>query len=224
MPQTKAKLRLKRDYIKLKANPIPFISAEPNPANILEWFYVLIGPDDTPYKGGMYLGRLVFPFEFPFKPPAMYMLTPNGRFETKTPLCLSISDYHPESWNPAWDVSSVLLGLLSFMLDTSRTTGSIVMSDKKRRELAAKSWEFNLNESRFCELFPELVQVALDKQDSRAKELEEQKEETADSDDHLQDSKIGAIVQIFQICLVLMALLVLPSVSKFAWEIVRKYA
>lgn len=39
------------------------------------------GPVDTPYHGGIYLGKLVFPREFPFKPPAIYMITPNGRFK-----------------------------------------------------------------------------------------------------------------------------------------------
>ena len=30
------------------------------------------------------------------------MLTPNGRFKTGIRLCLSMSDYHPETWNPLW--------------------------------------------------------------------------------------------------------------------------
>ena len=31
-------------------------------------------------------------------------------------LCLSISDFHPDTWNPAWSVSTILTGLLSFMV------------------------------------------------------------------------------------------------------------
>lgn len=76
------------------------------------------GPEDSPYAGGYYLGRLVFPRDFPFKPPSIYMITPNGRFKTNTRLCLSISDYHPDTWNPAWSVSTILTGLLSFMVLT----------------------------------------------------------------------------------------------------------
>lgn len=33
--------------------------------------------------------------EYPFKPPAIMMLTPSGRFATGTRLCLSMSDFHP---------------------------------------------------------------------------------------------------------------------------------
>lgn len=75
------------------------------------------GPENTPYEGGYYHGKLVFPREFPFKPPSIYIITPNGRFKTNIKLCLSISDFHPDTWNPAWSVSTILTGLLSFMVN-----------------------------------------------------------------------------------------------------------
>jgi len=84
------------------------------------------GPKDSPYVGGYYHGKLVFPPEFPFKPPSIYMNTPNGRFKTHTRLCLSISDYHPDTWNPAWSVATILTGLLSFMLEKSPTLGKYI--------------------------------------------------------------------------------------------------
>jgi ubiquitin-protein ligase len=56
------------------------------------------GPKGSPYEGGCYHGKLRFPPEYPFKPPAIYMLTPNGRFKPNTKLCLSMSDFHPETW------------------------------------------------------------------------------------------------------------------------------
>jgi len=95
---------------------------------------VIIGPKDSPYDGGMYHGKLKFPNTYPYKPPSILMITPNGRFKTNTRLCLSISDFHPESWNPMWSVSSILTGLLSFMLEDQKTHGSIETSvnDKKK--------------------------------------------------------------------------------------------
>lgn len=77
--------------MRLKRDPLPYITAEPLPNNILEWHYCVKGPEDSPYYGGYYHGTLLFPREFPFKPPSIYMLTPNGRFKTNTRLCLSIS-------------------------------------------------------------------------------------------------------------------------------------
>ena len=75
------------------------------------------GPENTPYYGGYYHGKLVFPSDYPYKPPRIYMITPNGRFKTNSRLCLSISDYHPDTWKPAWSVSTILTGLLSFMVN-----------------------------------------------------------------------------------------------------------
>ena len=65
------------------------------------------------YSGGTYYGKMIFPSAYPFAPPSILMLTPSGRFSTNTRLCLSMSDYHPESWNPMWSVASILQGLLS---------------------------------------------------------------------------------------------------------------
>ena len=98
------------------------ISAQPSESNILEWHYLIHGPPNSAYHNGLYHGKLVFPRDYPYRPPAIYMITPNGRFKTNTKLCLSMSDFHPETWNPLWSVSSILQGLLSFMLEDTATS------------------------------------------------------------------------------------------------------
>lgn len=150
--------RLQKEFVKLQKDPAPNIEAYPNEKNIKEWHYVIFGPKDSVYAGGVYHGRLVFPTEYPYKPPAIYMITPNGRFKTKTRLCLSISDFHPESWNPLWSVGSILTGLLSFMLSEDMTTGSMRSSKAYKKQLAQKTMEANLTHPMFCQLFPHLVE------------------------------------------------------------------
>jgi len=131
------------------------IEAKPLETNILEWHYVVRGPKGTPYEGGVYHGKLKFPKNYPFGPPSIYMLTPSGRFMPSTKLCLSMSDFHPESWNPLWSVSSILKGLLSFMLEDTPTYGSIKTSLQKKRQLARASLAYNCTRSKqFNELFP----------------------------------------------------------------------
>jgi len=155
---TSATARLKQDYIRLIKDPVPYVAAAPLPSNILEWHYVVTGPEETPYEGGLYHGKLVFPREFPFKPPSIYMITPSGRFKTNTRLCLSISDFHPDTWNPAWTVSSILTGLISFMVETTPTLGSIETTTQTKRDLAHQSLEFNLRNDTFRTLFPETAE------------------------------------------------------------------
>ena len=37
------------------------------------------------------------------------MLTPSGRFEVNKKICLSISSFHPETWQPSWGIRTALL-------------------------------------------------------------------------------------------------------------------
>jgi len=155
---TTAVQRLRRDAARLAKDPVPYVVAVPLSANILEWHYVVQGPSDSPYAGGFYHGKLIFPAEYPFKPPSIYMLTPNGRFQVNTRLCLSISDFHPDTWNPAWSVATILTGLLSFMLETTATYGSVETSEYEKRAYARSSLTYNLKSKTFRDLFPEFCQ------------------------------------------------------------------
>lgn len=107
------------------------------------WHYIITGPENTPYHGGQYWGTLIFPPNYPFAPPAIRMHTPSGRFQPSTRLCLSISDFHPRSFNPAWEVSTILIGLLSFMTSEDVTTGSLNAPEAERRFHAARSRWWN---------------------------------------------------------------------------------
>ncbi|KAL8660734.1 MAG: hypothetical protein Q9202_006245 [Teloschistes flavicans] len=134
---------LTREYATITANPPPYITAHPSESNILEWHYILTGPPETPYHNGQYWGTLLFPPNYPFAPPSIRMHTPSGRFQPSTRLCLSISDFHPKSFNPAWEVSTILIGLMSFMTSDEITTGSIRASENERRYLAARTRWWN---------------------------------------------------------------------------------
>ncbi|RHY30849.1 hypothetical protein DYB32_003977, partial [Aphanomyces invadans] len=149
--------RLRKEYVALKKTPVDNIEAVPLENNILEWHYVIRGVGL--YEGGFYHGKLKFPREYPMKPPSVYMITPSGRFEMNTRLCLSISDFHPETWNPLWSVGSILIGLFSFMNEDTATTGSIESSDEDKQTLAASSLATNCTNSRTNLLQIELLSL-----------------------------------------------------------------
>ncbi|CAL5195835.1 unnamed protein product [Lathyrus oleraceus] len=150
--------RLQKEYRALCKEPVSHIVARPSPSDILEWHYVLEGSEGTPFSGGFYYGKIKFPPEYPYKPPGISMTTPNGRFMTQKKICLSMSDFHPESWNPMWSVSSILTGLLSFMMDTSPTTGSVNTTIAEKQRLAKSSLSFNCKNATFRKMFPEYVE------------------------------------------------------------------
>ena len=150
--------RLKKEYRQIRKSPPPHVRAAPLPSNLLEWHYCVHSLADCPYQGGYYHGKLIFREEYPYKPPSILMITPNGRFATNTRLCLSMSDFHPEAWNPSWSVELILKGLVSFMLESTPTAGSITTTDARKRELAQVSGATNLENALFCDLFPDLVE------------------------------------------------------------------
>lgn len=78
----------------------------PDPEDAFTWYYIIFGIEMKEYEGGFYMGKIVCPPEYPAKAPKICPIIENGRFHTWTEegICLSISSYHPESWNPAWKV------------------------------------------------------------------------------------------------------------------------
>ncbi|ORZ11829.1 ubiquitin-conjugating enzyme/RWD-like protein [Absidia repens] len=118
--------------------------AHPLEDNIFEWHFTVIGPDDTDFEGGRYHGRILLPAEYPFKPPHLIFLTPNGRFELNAKVCLSITDHHPEFWQPAWGIRTVLLAVMGFFPTSAQgAVGGLDYPKEERQKLAklSKNWK-----------------------------------------------------------------------------------
>ena len=91
------------------------------------------------------------------------MYTPSGRFQPNTRLCLSISDYHPETWNPSWSVGTILTGLVSYMTGNESSVGTIESTDAQKKHLANESFNWCIDPRsprgrKFCELFFDFVE------------------------------------------------------------------
>ena len=72
------------------------------------------------------------------------VLQPNGRFEVGKKICLSVTGYHQETWQPSWSIRTVLLAIIGFMPSPGQgTIGSLDYSPEERRALATRSrdWE-----------------------------------------------------------------------------------
>ena len=144
--------RIQKEYRDLLKNPIENIIILPNTDNIYEWHYVILGTEE-PYKKGLYYGILTLPNEYPYKAPRIIMKTPNGRFKQDTRLCFSMSDYHQESWNPNWNIRTIMIGFYSFMLEESQTEGSLETTYGEKLEYAKNSYESNIRIDIYRELF-----------------------------------------------------------------------
>jgi ubiquitin-conjugating enzyme E2 J2 len=165
-----AATRLRKELINLKKDPPPGLIAEPNESDILVWHYAIRGPLETPYEGGIYIGKIKFPSEYPLKAPSIYMLTPSGRFQCNTKICMSMSDFHPESWNPMWSVATIIQGVQSFMTSEEGTTGALKASEADRKKFASVSMAYNQK------TFPQLFGGDLDEAFAEAEEARKEAE------------------------------------------------
>ena len=147
--------RIQKEYKMLQNDPelLPNALVVPNPDNLLEWHFVVYDLEGH-YSGGVYHGVVFLPQNYPKSPPEIRMYTPNGRFLTNQALCLSISSYHPESWNPGWKFYQAILGLISVMTeDVEFGIGMIMESKEVRAQKAKESIEFNQNRPQFVKYF-----------------------------------------------------------------------
>ncbi|GMI72114.1 ubiquitin-conjugating enzyme 32 [Hibiscus trionum] len=132
--------RILQEVKEMQSNPSDDFMSLPLEENIFEWQFAIRGPRDSEFEGGIYHGRIQLPAEYPFKPPSFMLLTPNGRFETQTKICLSISNHHPEHWQPSWSVRTALVALIAFMpTSPNGALGSLEYTKEERRALAIKS-------------------------------------------------------------------------------------
>jgi len=135
--------RIMGEMKELEKSPPEEFRAEPLEDNLFEWHFSVRGPRGTSFEGGTYHGKIVLPSEYPFKPPTITLLTPNGRFEVGKKICLSVSAHHPEHWQPAWGVRTIITALIAFM--PSKADGALAgldYTDEERKTLAvrSKSW------------------------------------------------------------------------------------
>jgi len=132
--------RIMRELKEMEREISDEFMAKPLENNLFEWHFTIKGPKDSPFEGGIYHGRILLPADYPFKPPNIVLLTPNGRFEAGKKICLSISSHHPEYWQPGWSIRTVLVALIGFMPSRGNgAIGSLDHTEEERRILALKS-------------------------------------------------------------------------------------
>ena len=123
-----------------EAGPNPDFDAAPLDGNLFEWHFTIRGPPGTAFEGGRYHGRITLPAEYPFKPPSIALLNASGRFTVGKKICLSVSAHHPEHWQPAWGIRTIITALIAFF--PSKADGALAgldYPDDERRVLAAAS-------------------------------------------------------------------------------------
>jgi ubiquitin-conjugating enzyme E2 D len=112
-----SKKRILKEMQELAAETCSNISAGPvDDNNIFIWSATLIGPDDSPYAEGVFLLKINFPNNYPFKPPQITFNTKifHPNISSSGSICLDILQ---SNWSPALTITKTLLSISSLLTD-----------------------------------------------------------------------------------------------------------
>uniref|UniRef100_A0A6C0KMY5 UBC core domain-containing protein n=1 Tax=viral metagenome TaxID=1070528 RepID=A0A6C0KMY5_9ZZZZ len=108
--------RISRELQDLQNDPPMNCSAGPEGDDMFRWEGVIFGPSDSPYSGGIFKLKIIFPIDYPFKCPTVTFTTKiyHPNINSAGIICLDILK---NNWSPALTVSKVLLSVCSLLTD-----------------------------------------------------------------------------------------------------------
>lgn len=112
---------------------------------MFHWNATIMGPTDSPYAGGVFMVKIHFPVDYPFKPPKVEFTTrlyhPNVNAHGS--ICLDILK---DQWSPALTISKVLLSICSLLTDPNPDDplvpeiAHLYKTDKAKYDETARQW------------------------------------------------------------------------------------
>uniref|UniRef100_A0A8C4ML18 UBC core domain-containing protein n=1 Tax=Equus asinus TaxID=9793 RepID=A0A8C4ML18_EQUAS len=143
--QTMALKRINKELSDLARDPPAQCSAGPVGDDMFHWQATIMGPNDSPYQGGVFFLTIHFPTDYPFKPPKVAFTTriyhPN--INSNGSICLDILR---SQWSPALTISKVLLSICSLLCDPNPDDplvpeiARIYKTDRDKYNRLAREW------------------------------------------------------------------------------------
>ena len=138
--------RINKEYRDLQKDPPANTSAGPvNENDMFNWKATIMGPEDSPYAGGLFFLNIHFPTDYPFKPPKVQFTTKifHPNINSNGGICLDILK---DQWSPALTISKVLLSICSLLTDPNPDDplvpeiAQMYKKDRKKFDETAKQW------------------------------------------------------------------------------------
>jgi len=137
--------RIQKELKELALDPPSNCSAGPAGNDLFEWNATIIGPEKSPYQGGIFNLKIKFPNDYPFKPPKINFTTKvyHCNINEQGGICLDILK---DNWSPALTISKVLLSICSLLTDANPDDplvpdiAILYRKDRKTHDRNAAEW------------------------------------------------------------------------------------
>ena len=109
--------RILKELAELEKDPCESISAGPiNDNDSYRWQATILGPEGSPYAGGVFFLNVHFPVDYPFKAAKIQFTTKiyHPNINNNGAICLDILK---DQWSPALTMQKVLLSISSLLCD-----------------------------------------------------------------------------------------------------------
>ena len=188
------KKRLANEVKLLENQPLHYCTAYPDENNPLIWYFLIKGQKDTDYYGGEYIGKIVHSPKYPAEPPDYYMLTPSGRYNIGSKICLSNSSYHRGEWSSTWNIQSILIAFYSIWLDDKEHGISHITDTSVNRKKMAKD-SINYNNKNNATIYKKfnLTHIRDSEPESKKTKEEDKKEEDKKEEVNKEEVKLDTI-------------------------------
>ena len=135
--------RIQTELLEMKNSPPDNCSAGPIGDDLFHWRATILGPEGSPYEGGIFKLKIDFPADYPFKPPRVVFLTKiyHCNINSAGGICLDILK---DQWSPALTIGKVLLSICSLMNDPNpddplvSDIANLFKNNKKEHDYRAK--------------------------------------------------------------------------------------
>jgi ubiquitin-conjugating enzyme E2 D/E len=138
--------RIRKEQEEMKRSPPMNCSAGPvSDDNMFLWQATIIGPEGSPYQGGIFNLKIEYPTEYPYIPAKINFVTKiyHCNINSAGTICLDILK---DQWSPALTISHVLLSICSLLDDPNPNDplvadiANLLRRNKTVHDAEARDW------------------------------------------------------------------------------------
>jgi len=137
--------RIQKELVELEKDPPANCSAGPHNDDMFHWRAMILGPEKTPFQGGVFFLDIFYPTDYPFKPAKYKFITKlyHPNINSDGGICLDILK---EQWSPALTTSKVLLSICSLLCDPNPDDplvpeiANLYKRDREKYNIKAREW------------------------------------------------------------------------------------